>query len=664
MIITERFVFIHMHKTGGQTLNGIIERCVPRSRVIGYHFPRREIPAEHAALPVVGLVRNPWDWYVSWYAFNQRPHVRNPLFMVMSEGGRLGFTATVTNLVNLGSSSPASARHRQQLIDLLPDNLEDNRGIGLTRDDVRSFADDSLGYYSWLFARMLGAHDAENTHVGKFENLRQDFLEIMASLDVAETDAMASALDARERRNHSQHSHYSHYYDRPLRDLVAAREARLIEHHRYRFLHIGPQEHELDAPADLAGDAAQPFRKLLGRARNYLLLNSGFDIERIRARLLQVDAAKWGESARERRFDVHRDTEALLLVHFEDYRYESPEYRDLYNAFSDDVAPAVDFIANYYRDNGFVVRMLFAKLRAGGTIPRHVDGGFSLLNCHRVHIPIITNGRMIFSVGDEEKVMRAGEFWEINNGLAHAVRNLGTQDRVHLIIDWMPNVEGRSEAEVLAGETAQGPVKSNGETLDMMVASAHQLHRAGNLRQAESVYRQVLDIDKDHVAGNNLIGLLCLQTRRFEEAVAYIGTALLQHPDDAQAHTNLALALKDLGRFEESAGHFHRALQLAPDNPRTHNNLGNVCLQLGRHIDAIESYRRALAIDPAYAEAHHNLGSVFLHLHRYTDAVESFGQTLILQPRLEAARLGLVKALEGVRDAAAAPAPGNDQSRL
>ena len=55
MIITEHFVFIHMHKTGGQTLNDIIQRCIPAHRTVGYHFPHNEIPPEFAALPRVSV---------------------------------------------------------------------------------------------------------------------------------------------------------------------------------------------------------------------------------------------------------------------------------------------------------------------------------------------------------------------------------------------------------------------------------------------------------------------------------------------------------------------------------------------------------------------------------------------------------------------------------
>jgi len=102
MIITERFVFVHMHKTGGQTLNDIITRCIPKHQVIGYHYPSKEVPADSATLPLVGIVRNPWDWYVSWYAFKNGPTSRNPLFAIVSNNGEANLNTTISNLINLG----------------------------------------------------------------------------------------------------------------------------------------------------------------------------------------------------------------------------------------------------------------------------------------------------------------------------------------------------------------------------------------------------------------------------------------------------------------------------------------------------------------------------------------------------------------------------------
>jgi aspartyl/asparaginyl beta-hydroxylase (cupin superfamily) len=90
------------------------------------------------------------------------------------------------------------------------------------------------------------------------------------------------------------------------------------------------------------------------------------------------------------------------------------------------------------------------KMPPGSAIPEHVDSGPALINCHRVHIPITTNDKVVFMVGGEKKYMQAGEFWEINNALEHSVENHGDKDRIHLIIDWMPNFTGQSEEDVLA----------------------------------------------------------------------------------------------------------------------------------------------------------------------------------------------------------------------
>lgn len=657
MIVTERFVFIHMHKTGGQTLNDIIQRCITDHRVVGYHYPRAEIPAESAALPVVGIVRNPWDWYVSWYAFNRRPKIHNQLFNVISDGGKGTFKSTITNLINLGSDRPESRSHRDDLVRMLPDSLDGNRGVGLAKDSIRDFENDERGYYSWLTDRMLGNPDDERTCIGRFENLQDDFLTIMEQLSVHETESMRAELDKRERKNVSRHSHYSHYYDDELRDLVARKEQQLIEQFGYDFQCVKPAAVAYDFPSDLYTGANQGFHKLLGRESNFLRLRSDFDVTELRGRIEQIPAAKWRESERERLFDVHRDTQALLLVHFEDYQYKKPDYRELYFELQNELTPLVDYVSDYYQNNGFIVRLLLAKLVAGGKIPKHTDAGYSLLNCHRVHLPIITNDKVDFVVGGEKKNMQVGELWEINNGSVHAVENRGNEDRIHLIIDWMPNYAGQPEEEVLASDEPEGTdaAAANEATLNAMVAQAYKLHQSGKATRAESLYRQVLHIDDSHVVGNNLLGLLCLQTQRHEEAAECIKKALATMPDDAQAHANLGLALNGLHRPEEAAEQFHKSLKLDPANPRVYNNLGGIYVENRRIQDAVRCYQQALAIQPAFAEVHYNLGNALMLLHQYNEAAASFQQCLTLKPDFVECQTKLVQALQGAQNQENAP---------
>jgi len=96
-----------------------------------------------------------------------------------------------------------------------------------------------------------------------------------------------------------------------------------------------------------------------------------------------------------------------------------------------------------------IIRMMFANMPEGSTINFHQDKNTWVQRAHRVHVPIITHQDIFFlsqiiaydpeTEESEKQILRvksnAGEVYEFNNALAHAVRNLGSS-RIHLIIDW------------------------------------------------------------------------------------------------------------------------------------------------------------------------------------------------------------------------------------
>ena len=462
MIVTDKFALVHMHKTGGQSLGHILNSCMPDFKPIGYHYPLHMLPAEYADLPVVGMVRNPWDWYISWYAFNTRPEVSNPLFFIISDGFQADFRRTIKNLVNLPSDSAESRNYRKALAAILPDTLEGNTGVGLTRECITSMEDPSIGYYGWQFQRMHGDLDNPKLHIGRFENLQDEFLAIMRALDVEQSDAIEAQFASTPRHNSSRHSHYSKYLDAELRDLIAERESALIERYGFSF----DEDISEDAPIEFApiqiGYRKDGFHKLSGEARNFLLLKPDVDLSFIKRKLARIPERAWHGSGRENTYEVHKQTQALLLIHDEDFRHYKPTYHDLYKDFRKELQPIFDFIADHYHRDGYVVRALFARLKAGGRIDTHTDGLFSLLKCHRIHVPIITNDEVVFTIGGEEKVLGEGEMWEINNATLHAVDNNSAEDRIHLIVDWVPNATVRPEDKRPPKPVAAPPAAAGG----------------------------------------------------------------------------------------------------------------------------------------------------------------------------------------------------------
>jgi hypothetical protein len=228
MIATDRFVFLHLHKAGGSFVNQCLRRFVPGAREVGYHLPRLLIPERYQSLPVLGLVRNPWSYYVSWYAFQSRRPKPNALFHILSDGGRLPFAATVRNMLELGSGGALL----EPLLAALPSGYG-NRGLNLPGFALAPIRDSGAGFYSYLHDYLYGA--AGPTHAGCAESLREDLLRMLAAVEQPVGAAMRLYILGEPARNVSEHGAYARYYDPELRDLVAEKDASLITRYSYRF---------------------------------------------------------------------------------------------------------------------------------------------------------------------------------------------------------------------------------------------------------------------------------------------------------------------------------------------------------------------------------------------------------------------------------------------
>lgn len=82
----------------------------------------------------------------------------------------------------------------------------------------------------------------------------------------------------------------------------------------------------------------------------------------------------------------------------------------------------------------------FLKLAAGSKIRRHRDYELGLEDGFvRVHVPVITNHAVEFTLDDEPVTMLPGEAWYLNVNFYHSVVNAGSTDRIHLVVDCVVN---------------------------------------------------------------------------------------------------------------------------------------------------------------------------------------------------------------------------------
>jgi hypothetical protein len=228
MIVTDRFVFLHLHKSGGTFVNELLVRFVASARRMGYHLPRSLVPPQYALLPALGLVRSPWSYYVSWYTFQAQKQQPNELFRILSESGRLDFAGTVRNMLNLGyPDSKLDA-----VLAALPRGYS-GRGLNLPASALERIRASNLGFYSFLYKYMFDGSGL--LHVGRLEHLRVDLTQLFSSVGQPLSADMHTYINTARKRNVSEHEDYPDYFDEDLRALVEERDAQIIQRHGYRF---------------------------------------------------------------------------------------------------------------------------------------------------------------------------------------------------------------------------------------------------------------------------------------------------------------------------------------------------------------------------------------------------------------------------------------------
>ena len=113
MIITRYFVYIHTSRTAGTFLNKLILEHVPGAHMIQYHGHLKDLPEEFSDLPVIGFVRNPWDWYVSMFCDYRRK--QQYVYQIVSDRDTVGFKETIFRFFRLSDNSNQSKRLLDQL---------------------------------------------------------------------------------------------------------------------------------------------------------------------------------------------------------------------------------------------------------------------------------------------------------------------------------------------------------------------------------------------------------------------------------------------------------------------------------------------------------------------------------------------------------------------
>jgi hypothetical protein len=214
VLVSDDFVYLHMPKTGGGTIRSVLNEVLPKGYVRNGPRPHvhpgwRRIPDEARALPVFVHVRNPWDWYVSWYEFSSRQPPKAAKLWQSAFGDQPDF-ATFVRRACAGQ-------------------LDHDRAE--IADDLRSGTD----FYTARWRDLVGGIVDQRLTFGRFERLFEDLEAFLRRVGApVPDDFVAKAADV-PGVHLGRRGPYREYYDDETRALVQRTATYFVDRFGYRF---------------------------------------------------------------------------------------------------------------------------------------------------------------------------------------------------------------------------------------------------------------------------------------------------------------------------------------------------------------------------------------------------------------------------------------------
>ena len=236
LLIHDAFAFVHLPKAGGFWLTELLCQAGGKQKLPGGltgHVPLSEIPEDLIDDKlVIGTMRNPWDWYVSYFHFFQHD---NGLAMPELDGFQ-------SSWIQEQEPDNSVARFRMVLPRLLNGpfckvNLKDVGEI----DPTAEMRQRDVGFMSWYASRMFGPGDPfswktnvlVDTHgMVHGSQLLKDLLERGRGVgwpnDIVYPSSRNEAPMGGPSHRHRKRP-YGEYYTEELADLVRHKDRWIVE---------------------------------------------------------------------------------------------------------------------------------------------------------------------------------------------------------------------------------------------------------------------------------------------------------------------------------------------------------------------------------------------------------------------------------------------------
>jgi protein O-GlcNAc transferase len=164
------------------------------------------------------------------------------------------------------------------------------------------------------------------------------------------------------------------------------------------------------------------------------------------------------------------------------------------------------------------------------------------------------------------------------------------------------------------------------------ISSAQEYQRAGNLEQAELLYREILHLQPDNIFILGSLGNVLRSKGHLDEAIRCYQKIIALDPKFAGSYNDIGNILRKKGLLDEAKAYYLKAIELAPKFEGSYYNLGQVFEDTGQLDKAIRYYQKTIELNPNLSGAYYNLGNVLVHQAQHDQAIHCYQKAIHLNP--------------------------------
>jgi tetratricopeptide (TPR) repeat protein len=154
--------------------------------------------------------------------------------------------------------------------------------------------------------------------------------------------------------------------------------------------------------------------------------------------------------------------------------------------------------------------------------------------------------------------------------------------------------------------------------------------------KAHDVFQEILSINPLDALALNSLAYEELSNSRLTQALSYFERALVQTPNNANAHFNVGFVCEELGRSQDAETAFNAALELDEKLDRAWYGLGLVLVRQRRLEESLAAFKRNTELQSMSPFAWYQMARVHMELGQPEQALEVMRHLKGFEPKVAA----------------------------